>query len=103
VNRARIKRKIINNERPASSYGWKVTNEPAILFFIVPGSLARRKGSRFGGRLFWWNREAYLVSAFKSMNSRRNFFRSELVSSQNKVRAGPVGAMPCHAGLGARE
>jgi hypothetical protein len=50
---ASIERETIKKGRTARSYDWKVTNGPAILLFIVPGSLARRKGSGAAGQFFW--------------------------------------------------
>jgi hypothetical protein len=54
---------MFKNNRPAKSKGWKVTNEPAILLFIVPGLEARRKGRGSGGQFFQWSSEAYSMSS----------------------------------------
>jgi hypothetical protein len=53
---------MFKNNRPAKSKGWKVTNEPAILLFIVPGLEARRKGRGSGGQFFQWSSEADSMS-----------------------------------------
>jgi hypothetical protein len=94
---------MIKNDRAAKSNGWKVTNEPAILLFIVPGLQARRKGRGSGGQFFRWSAEAYSMSAPDRETGRPARAFSDHVNGQNIVSAESVGAMPCHAGLGARQ
>jgi hypothetical protein len=94
---------MFKNNRPAKSKGWKVTNEPAILLFIVPGLQARRKGRGSGGQFFRWSAEAYSMSAPERKTGHPARVFSGPVNGQNVVSAESVGAMPCHAGLGARQ
>jgi hypothetical protein len=94
---------MIKNGRPGKSNGWKVTNEPAILLFIVPGLQARRKGRGSGGQFFRWSAKAYSMSAPERKTGRPARVFSDPVNGQNEFSAESVGAMPCHAGLGARQ
>jgi hypothetical protein len=94
---------MIKNDRPGKSNGWKVTNDPAILLFIVPGLQARRKGRGSGGQFFRWSAEAYSMSAPERKTGRPARVFSDPVNGQNEFSAESVGAMPCHAGLGARQ
>jgi hypothetical protein len=90
---------MIKNDRRGKSNGWKVTNEPAILLFIVPGLQARRKGRGSGGQFFRWSAEAYSIerAGEEDWPPGPRLFRSSKRSKHSQCRVSWCNALPRRA------